>query len=516
MTNPLPKKISDLTTTSSISNEDLILLVDVSDTVDSPAGSTRKAQFSTLRSAINSGLSISNWNTAYSWGNHATVGYLSAISDESINDLSDVDLTVPPFNGQFLKWDGATSSWKAGNFTEADPVFSSSVAAGITASNVTNWDAAYGWGDHADVGYLTSETSHTDVVVDGDFTSPGLMKREAASGSYSIVVDNSVNWNAAYGWGNHANAGYLTSISSLSINALSDVNTSTSPPTNGQALVWDTANSYWKPGTVASGTTLASIDEIGDVDTTTTAPTNGQVLTWNGTSSTWRPTTVTGTGTVTQVSTGTGLSGGPITTTGTVSLANTTVTPGTYTLTTLTVDAQGRITSAGNGTVSISSIDSIGDVDTTTITPTSRKALVWDSTGSKWVPGDPVQIGRTTNSVTTGSLANGASTNQTLAVGKSYALLKIQTSHAAWVTIYTDATSRTNDASRNETTDPLPGSGVIAEVITTGAATQIITPGTIGWNNDATPTSSAYLKIVNKSGGTAAITVTLTYVLLEE
>lgn len=60
-------------------------------------------------------------------------------------------------------------------------------------------------------GFITSETSHADVVVDGDFTSQGLMKRGATSGTYSIITDNSANWNTAFGWGNHASAGYLTS-----------------------------------------------------------------------------------------------------------------------------------------------------------------------------------------------------------------------------------------------------------------------------------------------------------------
>ena len=51
-------------------------------------------------------------------------------------------------------------------------------------------------------------------------------------------------------------------------------------------------------------------------------------------------------GTVTQLNTGTGLTGGPITATGTISLANTTVAAGTYTAPTLTVNAQGQLTAA--------------------------------------------------------------------------------------------------------------------------------------------------------------------------
>ena len=163
-------------------------------------------------------------------------------------------------------------------------------------------------------------------------------------------------------------------------------------------------------------------------------------------------------------------------------------------------------------------INTLNDIGNVTVTGAqTNDYLSWN--GSAWVNG-PISSAsgleaRTTGQATASNLANSGSADLTITAAKTYALHAIQTSHAAWVTLYTDTTSRTNDATRNETTDPLPGAGVIAEVITSDGSKQRITPGTIGYNDDGTPSTDAYIKVVNKSGGTQDITVTLHFVKLE-
>lgn len=108
----------------------------------------------------------------------------------------------------------------------------------------------------------------------------------------------------------------------------------------------------WGTQTVVTNPTIAGNGTGGNpIGLAQQSAQTGQVLKWNG--ATWTPSddlvsNGTNGGTVTQINTGAGLSGGPITTAGTISLSNTGIAPNVYGSATqipvLTIDAQGRIT----------------------------------------------------------------------------------------------------------------------------------------------------------------------------
>lgn len=168
-----------------------------------------------------------------------------------------------------------------------------------------------------------------------------------------------------------------------------------------------------------------------------------------------------------------------------------------------------------NGPVA-TTLEALSDVTVTT--PATGEVLVYDETSSSWQNQTLSFSGlgsRTTVTGSTGSIADQGSANIQVTGFRSYMLMSIQVSAASYVTVYTSSAARTADSTRPSYVDPLPGSGVIAEVIFASAGTQVITPSLLGFNDDPTPSETIYLKVVNSSGGAASIDVTLKLLQLE-
>ncbi len=252
MTNSIPRKISQLNSLSDLADSDIIPVVDSSATTSSASGETKRVFFSVLKSGVLAGLNTSNWDSAYSWGDHSSAGYLT----NSFAETDPVFTASAAFNvtaSKISNWDSAYS-WgdhsQAGYLTtanETDPVFTASAAGGIVSQDLSNWNSAYGWGNHASAGYITS-FAETDPV----FT---------ASAAAGVTASLFSNWNTAYGWGDHSGAGYLANLSSSSVNDLSDI--FVSGPTTNQILQYNGTN--WVNVDSAALTSYTEVDTLASV-----------------------------------------------------------------------------------------------------------------------------------------------------------------------------------------------------------------------------------------------------------
>lgn len=109
---------------------------------------------------------ISQWNSAYGWGNHSGLyrpsSWVPSWSDVTGKPVFTRSITglVPAPGGsgtdRFLREDG---NWAIPSGTGGTGDSTPTHVNQITTTQISNWDSAYGWGNHASVGYTTQTTS---------------------------------------------------------------------------------------------------------------------------------------------------------------------------------------------------------------------------------------------------------------------------------------------------------------------------------------------------------------------
>jgi uncharacterized protein (TIGR02145 family) len=246
-------------------------------------GITDAMSTSHIANGITTGM-INDWNTSYSWGNHAglyrPLSWIPSWSDVtgkpvlstvaisgSYNDLSDIPSL---FDGTWTNLTGKPATIAGYGITDA--MSTSHVANGITSGIINDWNTSYSWGNHAGlyrpvswvpswsditgkpvlstVAISGSYNDLTDIPLLFDGTWTSLTSKPATIAGYGITdamstshVANGItsglisNWNTAYSWGNHSTAGYVAGTRTLTI--------------NGTAFDL-TSNRSWSVGTVTS------------------------------------------------------------------------------------------------------------------------------------------------------------------------------------------------------------------------------------------------------------------------
>lgn len=190
-------------------------------------------------------------------------------------------------------------------------------------------------------------------------------------------------------------------ITAASIGDLSDVDITTSAPTNGQVLIWNSSNSEFEPGTITGYATSDFNTDFAskDTDDLSEGTTN---LYYTTTRANTDFDTRLATKTTTNLTEGTNLyytdarADARISAASIDDLSDVNLTTSPTSNQTLVWDAGNSEFIAGDSfsqsdfdtAFALKSVDDLSDVDITTAAPTAGQALIWDNANSKFIPGD--------------------------------------------------------------------------------------------------------------------------------
>ena len=188
-----------------------------------------------------------------------------------------------------------------GTATFADVSVSGTVTAGTIDLNGGALDNVTIGGSTPAAGTFTSLTATTadinagtvdNTVIGGSTPVAGTFTAVAGTtGTFSGAVTGSnlniSNWDTAFGWGNHASAGYLTSVAFSNIDGAAVITSSETFVSNDTTL--PTTATLTARILAASLGPTASLDDLNDVDLTTSAPTDGEVLVYDASTSNFIP-----------------------------------------------------------------------------------------------------------------------------------------------------------------------------------------------------------------------------------
>ena len=305
----------------------------------------------------------------------------------SIDALADVDtVTIAPQTGYALVWNGVkwipnviTAASFSGTINSANTAATANVANTVLSlSNFTTANLAEG-----------TNLYYTNARVNAQISLNLALKANVVD----LTTANVVELNSLYFTNARVNAQVESNLR-LKANVV-DLTT---------ANVVELNNLYYTNARVYSNLTLASINALADVDTVTTLPSSGQALVWNGTA--WIPTSVSASNANTSNQANvanTVLSLSNLTTANLAEGTNLYYTnarvysaiSGNLALKANVVDltTANVIETAGNlyytnarvySNLSLASINALADVDTLTTPPSSGQALGWN--GTAWIP----------------------------------------------------------------------------------------------------------------------------------